>query len=276
MNRLALDELLRRALIEDIGQGDVTSEAIFLPDHESKGYLLAKQDMVLAGLEVFSRVFELLDEKVKVALYKADGDYVEKGQKFARLQGPTRSLLAGERVALNFLQHMAGIATETNRYVEACGDSGAIIVETRKTTPGLRMLEKYAVTVGGGRNHRYGLGSMVLIKDNHITGAGGIAAAVRLVRNRLSPFMKIEVEAADLDQVREALVAGVDVIMLDNMAPALIGEAVRLVKGQALVEVSGNITGERIAELASLGVDIISSGALTHSVKAADISMKID
>lgn len=276
MNRLALDELLRRSLIEDIGQGDVTSEAIFSTDHESKGYLVAKQDMVLAGLEVFARVFFLLDEKVQVTLFKADGDRVERGRKFACLQGSTRTLLAGERVALNFLQHLTGIATETRRYVESCGESGAIIVDTRKTTPGLRMLEKYAITVGGGRNHRYGLNSMVLIKDNHIRAAGGIAEAVRQVRNRLSPFMKIEVEVEEMEQVREALGAGADVIMLDNMSLPLIGEAVRMINGQALVEVSGNITGEKVAELASLGVDIISSGALTHSVQAADISMKIE
>ncbi|MHC1762409.1 MAG: carboxylating nicotinate-nucleotide diphosphorylase [Negativicutes bacterium] len=276
MNRLALDELLRRSLIEDIGQGDVTSEAILSTDHESKGYLVAKQDMVLAGLEVFARVFFLLDEKVQVTLFKADGDRVERGRKFACLQGSTRTLLAGERVALNFLQHLTGIATETRRYVESCGESGAIIVDTRKTTPGLRMLEKYAITVGGGRNHRYGLNSMVLIKDNHIRAAGGIAEAVRQVRNRLSPFMKIEVEVEEMEQVREALDAGADMIMLDNMSLPLIGEAVRMINGQALVEVSGNITGEKVAELASLGVDIISSGALTHSVQAADISMKIE
>ena len=276
MNRLALDELLRRSLIEDLGQGDVTSEAIFSTDHESKGYLVAKQDMVLAGLEVFARVFFLLDEKVQVTLFKADGDRVERGRKFACLQGSTRTLLAGERVALNFLQHLTGIATETRRYVDSCGESGTIIVDTRKTTPGLRMLEKYAITVGGGRNHRYGLNSMVLIKDNHIRAAGGIAEAVRQVRNRLSPFMKIEVEVEEMEQVREALGAGADVIMLDNMSLPLIGEAVRMINGQALVEVSGNITGEKVAELASLGVDIISSGALTHSVQAADISMKIE
>lgn len=276
MNRLALDDLLRLALIEDIGQGDVTSEAIFSVDHESVGYLIAKQELILAGAEVFTRVFFLLDEKMQVTFYKADGDYVEKGRKFARIQGCTRSLLAGERVALNFLQHLSGIATETNRYVKACGESGTIIVDTRKTTPGLRMLEKYAVMVGGGRNHRYGLNSMVLIKDNHIRAAGGIAAAVKQVRGRLSPFMKIEVEAEEIGQVREALNAGVDVIMLDNMPLPMVEEAVRLIKGQALVEVSGNITEARIAELASLGVDIISSGALTHSVKAADISMKIE
>ncbi|MDF2500073.1 MAG: nadC [Anaerosporomusa subterranea] len=276
MNKLALDQLLRQALIEDIGQGDITSEAIFYESHESKGYLIAKKDMVLAGLEVFARVFSLLDENVKVTLHHVDGDRVKSGQKFAHIQGPTRSLLSGERVALNFLQRLTGIATETSRYVEACGDSGTIIVDTRKTTPGLRMLEKYAVTVGGGKNHRYGLDSMVLIKDNHIKAAGGILRAVQKVRDHISPFIKIEVEVEEMQQVHDALTAGVNVIMLDNMSLPMIEEAIRVINHQALVEVSGNITGERIAGLASRGVNIISSGALTHSVKAADISMRLE
>jgi len=276
MNKLALDAVLHQALLEDIGHGDITSEAIFAEDHESKGYLIAKQDMVLAGLNVFARVFSLLDESVKVTFHNVDGDCVKSGQKFAQIQGTTRSLLAGERVALNFLQRMTGIATETSHYVKACGDSGTIIVDTRKTTPGLRMLEKYAVTVGGGKNHRYGLDSMVLIKDNHSKAAGGILTAVEKVRSHVSPFIKIEVEVEDMNQVYEALTTEVDVIMLDNMPLAMMKEAVKVINRRVLVEVSGNITRERIAELASIGVDIVSSGALTHSVKAADISMKIE
>jgi len=276
MNKLALDELLRQALIEDIGYGDVTSEAIFSEEHVAQGYLVAKQDMVLAGMPVFSRVFALLDERVKVTPQYGDGDWVQQGEKFAQLQGPTRALLAGERVALNFLQHLTGIATTARQYVEACGDQHTLIADTRKTTPGLRMLEKYAVTIGGGTNHRYGLDSMVLIKDNHSKAAGGILVAVQKVRTRMSPFMKVEVEVEDLNQVQEALLAGVDVIMLDNMPLPMIEEAVKLINRQALIEVSGNITGERIAELAAKGVDIISSGALTHSVKAADISMRLE
>ncbi|TWH45970.1 carboxylating nicotinate-nucleotide diphosphorylase [Sporomusa sp. KB1] len=276
MNKLALDELLRQALIEDIGYGDVTSEAIFSEEHVSQGYLVAKQDMVLAGMTVFSRVFALLDERVKVTPQYVDGDWVQQGEKFAQLQGPTRALLAGERVALNFLQHLTGIATTARQYVEACGERNTLIADTRKTTPGLRMLEKYAVTIGGGTNHRYGLDSMVLIKDNHSKAAGGILVAVQKVRTRMSPFMKVEVEVEDLNQVQEALLAGVDVIMLDNMPLPMIEEAVKLINRQALIEVSGNITGERIAELAAKGVDIISSGALTHSVKAADISMRLE
>lgn len=276
MNKLALDDLLRTALIEDIGYGDITSEAIFAEDHTSAGYLLAKQDLILAGMPVFSRVFALLDEKVEVISCYADGDRVKEGQRFAQLQGPTRPLLAGERVALNLLQRLTGIATETNRYIEATGGRSTIIVDTRKTTPGLRMLEKYAVTVGGGKNHRYGLDSMVLIKDNHIKAAGGILPAVRKVRSIVSPYIKVEVEVENLQQLNDALTAAVDVIMLDNMSLAMVEEAVKLINRQALVEVSGNITVERIAELASKGVDIISSGALTHSVKAADISMRIE
>ena len=276
MNLLALDDLLRRALNEDLGQGDVTSEAIFSPDHSSRGFLLAKQEFMLAGGEVFARVFELLDARVGVNFSRRDGEAVKQGERFADLAGPTRSILSGERIALNFLQHLSGIATETRRYVEACGDSGAMIVDTRKTTPGLRMLEKYAVTVGGGQNHRFGLNSMILIKDNHIRAAGGITPAVRLVRAKSSPFLKIEVETEDLLQVREALAAGVDVIMLDNMPTERIAEAVRVINGQALVEVSGKVTYEQIETLAGLGVDIISSGALTHSVKAVDISLKFE
>lgn len=276
MNRIALEGLIRQALLEDIGFGDVTSEAIFGVDHESKGYLLAKQDMVLAGREVFTHVFRIIDERIAVDWHCQDGDVVQQGSIFAHFHGSTRSLLSGERVALNFLQRMTGIATETRKYVAACAHSGAVIVDTRKTTPGLRMLEKYAVIAGGGSNHRYGLDAMVMIKDNHSKAAGGIAAAVQSVRSSVSPFIKIEVETESLDEVREALTAGVDVIMLDNMPLDVIKEAVRLINHQALVEVSGNVTLETVVNLAATGVDIISSGALTHSVAAADISMKIE
>ncbi|MDU4961015.1 MAG: carboxylating nicotinate-nucleotide diphosphorylase [Sporomusaceae bacterium] len=276
MNTLALDRILRQALIEDIGQGDITSEAIFTTADQAKGCLIAKQELILAGTEVVTRLFALLDTQVKVRFFQSDGDRIEKGCKFASLQGPTRSLLAGERVALNFLQRLSGIATATNRYVSACGQSRTIIVDTRKTTPGLRMLEKYAVTAGGGRNHRYGLDSLVLIKDNHIKAAGGIAAAVTRVRTRIAPLIKIEVEVESIEQAAEALSAGVDVIMLDNMSLTAVEAAVRLINRRALVEVSGNITEEKIAALAAIGVDIISSGALTHSAAAADISLRLE
>ena len=275
MNKLMLDDLLRRSLIEDIGFGDVTSDIIFSEDHISQGYLLAKQDLVLAGIKVFARAFTLLDDQVKILSHYDDGSWIKAGEKFATIAGPTRTLLTGERVALNFLQHMSGIATQTSRYVEAAKSFGTMIVDTRKTTPGLRMLEKYAVNVGGGQNHRYALDSMVLIKDNHIQSAGGIISAVQRVRKQVSFSMKIEVEAENLDQVQDALAVAVDVIMLDNMPLTMIQQAVQLISGKALIEVSGNVTLERVAELAASGVDIISSGALTHSVTAADISMKL-
>ncbi len=275
MNKLALDDLLRRFLLEDIGFGDITSEAIFPEDHISQGFLLAKQNLILAGMQVFAQVFALLDSQIQINPYYADGTAVPRGEKIASMAGNTRSLLAGERVALNLLQRMSGIATHTRRYVEAVNDFPAVIVDTRKTTPGLRMLEKYAVTVGGGKNHRYGLDSMVLIKDNHIQAAGSISTAVQCVRSQGAYFRKIEVEVEDLKQVQEALAVGVDIIMLDNMHIQMIEQAVKMIDGKALVEVSGNVVLERVSELAAAGVNIISIGELTHSVKTADISMRL-
>ncbi|GMA98876.1 carboxylating nicotinate-nucleotide diphosphorylase [Pelosinus sp. IPA-1] len=275
MNKLALDDLLHRSLLEDIGFGDITSEAIFTESHTSQGFLLAKQNLVLAGIQVFSRVFALLDDQIQISPYYTDGTLVPAGEKIASMTGNTRSLLAGERVALNLLQRMSGIATHTRRYVEALKGFSTIIVDTRKTTPGLRMLEKYAVTVGGGKNHRYGLDSMVLIKDNHIQAAGGVTAAVELVRSQGACFRKIEVEVENLLQVQEALSLGVDIIMLDNMHITMIEQAAKMIDGKALIEVSGNVVLERVAQLAAAGVDIISSGELTHSVKTADISMRL-
>lgn len=266
---------MRNALKEDIGFGDVTNEAIFAQDHRSVGVLIAKQDLILAGLDVFRHAFLLLDERTKVTSEYKDGAFIKRGQEFAVLEGCTRVLLSAERVALNLLQHMSGIATQTRLFTEAAKEYKAVIVDTRKTTPGLRMLEKYAVAAGGGKNHRYRLESMVMIKDNHIKAAGGILPAVRLVRDSIAPFMKIEVEVESLEQVKEALAASVDVIMLDNMPIELIRSSVILINGQALVEVSGNVTLGRVAELAAAGVDIISSGALTHSVQAADISLRL-
>ncbi|MBP2629826.1 MAG: nicotinate-nucleotide pyrophosphorylase [Firmicutes bacterium] len=276
VNNLILDDLLRRSLMEDIGIGDITSEAIFAEDHISQGYLIAKEKFILAGIDVFIRSFTLLDERVNIKSRYKDGMLIQKGEKFAIFEGPTRTLLSGERVALNFLQRMSGIATQTSRFVEVLKECSTTIVDTRKTTPGLRMLEKYAVKVGGGNNHRYGLDSMVLIKDNHIKAAGSILQAVERVRSNASYFRKIEVEVENLSQVEDALVAGADIIMLDNMNSVMIKQAVEMIHGKALVEVSGNVVLERMTELAGLGVDIISSGALTHSVKAADISMRLN
>ena len=275
MNNLLIDDLLRLSLQEDLGFGDITTEAICPEDQVSHGYLLAKQNFILAGMAVFTRVFSLLDQRVEVQAHYSDGQPVAKGIKFAAISGPTRPLLAGERVALNFLQHLSGIATATNRCVEAVKGFNTVIVDTRKTTPGLRALEKYAVTVGGGQNHRLRLDSLVLIKDNHIQASGGIGEAVRRVRGRVSPYIKIEVETETLDQVTEALTAGADIIMLDNMPLPVVTQAVRLISGRALVEVSGNVTGDKVADLAAAGVDLISSGALTHSVQAADISLRL-
>jgi len=275
VNNIIIDELIKLALKEDIGFGDATGEAIFDEADVSEGILLAKEDFVIAGVDVFSRVFQIIDRRVSVTLAVRDGDGVKQGEKLAILEGPTKSILAGERVALNYLQHLSGVATKTKCFVEAAKGQRAVVVDTRKTTPGLRMLEKYAVKVGGGQNHRFGLDSMILIKDNHIKAAGGIRNAVAKVKKGVSPFLKIEVEVESLEGVREALAANVDIIMLDNMLLGEIKSAVSIINGKVLVEVSGNVTLERIGELAAAGVDIISSGALTHSVKAADISLRL-
>ncbi|MDF2569657.1 MAG: nadC [Sporomusa sp.] len=275
MNNLVVEELLRQALKEDIGVGDITSQAIFTDDHYSEGYLLAREDMVLAGKDIFSRVYSLLSRNIKIAFRYNDGAQIPAGEKFAIIEGPIRSLLSGERVALNFLQRMSGIATETRRFVEAASDTGALIADTRRTTPGLRMLERYAVKMGGGKSHRYALDYMALIKDYHIQAAGGILPAIEKIRQQLSPFVKIEIEVESQDQVREAVAAGVDVIALENMSITMIEEAVQIIDHKALAEVSGNITIEQVPELAAVGVNIISSGLLTQSVKAADIIMRL-
>lgn len=274
MNNLVVEEVVRQALREDIGSGDITSQAIFTDDHYSEGYLLAKEDMVLAGKDIFSKVYALLDRQIKIAFRYNDGDKIPAGEKFAILEGPTRSLLSGERVALNFLQRMSGIATQTRLFVEAAGPD-AVIADTRTTTPGLRMLEKYAVKTGGGRSHRYGLDYMAFIKDNHIQAAGGILPAVEKIRQQLSPFVKIEIVVETLEQVREAVAAGVDVIGLQNMSITMIEQAVDIIDNNAMVEVSGNITVEEVSELAAVGVNIISSVIITHSIKEADISIKL-
>lgn len=275
MNNLLMEEVVRQALREDIGSGDITSQAIFTDDHYSEGYLLANEDLVLAGKDVFSKVYALLDRQIKIAFRYNDGDKIPVGEKFAILEGPTRDLISGERVALNFLQRMSGIASETRRFVEAVGSNEAVIADTRTTTPGLRMLEKYAVKVGGGKSHRYALDYMAFIKDHHIKAAGGILQAVEKIRQQLTPFVKIEIEVKTLDQVREAVVAGVDVIGLQNMSVTMIEQAVEIADNNAMIEVSGNISVEEVSELAAVGVNIISSTIITHSVKASDISIKL-
>jgi nicotinate-nucleotide pyrophosphorylase (carboxylating) len=270
-----LKDLIEKALAEDIGPGDVTSEATIRKEARSVAVLLAKQDLVLAGLDAARAVFHHLDADIQLTTSAKDGDRINAGAEFARLTGNTRALLAGERVALNLLQHLSGIATLTARYVERVKGLKAEVLDTRKTLPGLRELEKYAVRMGGGRNHRMGLYDMVLIKDNHIQAAGGITRAVEAVRRNVHPPLKIEVETKTLDEVREALAAKADIIMLDNMSIGVTHEAMKLIAGKALVEASGNVTLETIRSIAETGVDFISSGSLTHSAPAADISMKI-
>lgn len=270
-----LQELLVRALQEDLGPGDVTSEATIGPESSSVAVVLAKQDLTLAGLDIARAVFHYLDTKIQFTTFAKDGDRLNAGTEIAKLSGNTRALLAGERVALNFLQHLSGIATLTARYVERVKGLKAEVLDTRKTLPGLRQLEKYAVRVGGGRNHRFGLYDGVLIKDNHIKAAGGITNAVEGARRSAHHLLKVEVETKTLDEVREAMAAKADIVMLDNMPIDIMREAVKLIAGKAHVEASGNITLETIRAVAETGVDFISSGSLTHSAPAADISMKI-
>ncbi len=271
----SLQELIALALAEDIGQGDVTSEATIRPESRSVAVILAKQDLILAGIEVANAVFRRLDPDLQLTAFVKDGDRVQAGTEIAKLSGNTRALLAGERVALNLLQHLSGIATLTAKYVDKVKGLKAEVLDTRKTLPGLRQLEKYAVRMGGGKNHRMGLYDAVLIKDNHIKASGGISNAVECVRKSAHSAPKIEVETKTLDEVREALAVKADIIMLDNMHPDMMRSAVRLIAGRALVEASGNVTLETIRTIAECGVDFISSGSLTHSAPAADISMKI-
>jgi len=270
-----LKELLMLALEEDLGPGDVTSEATIHPESESVAVMLAKQDLILAGLAVARAVFHYLDPNIQFTTIVKDGDVITAGTEIAKLSGNTRALLAGERVALNLLQHLSGIATLTTAYTEQVKGLKVELLDTRKTLPGLRQLEKYAVRVGGGKNHRFGLYDGVLIKDNHIKASGSITKAVERSRKSAHHLLKIEVETKTLDEVSEALAAGADVIMLDNMPIDMMRKAVGLVAGKALLEASGNITLKTIRAVAEAGVDFISSGSLTHSAPAADISMKI-
>jgi nicotinate-nucleotide pyrophosphorylase (carboxylating) len=270
----SLKKLIDTALTEDLGPGDVTSEATIPPDSASEAVITAKQDLVLAGIDVAREVFHHLDPSIKFEPLAKDGDMIKAGSVLARVFGKTRALLAGERAALNLLQHLSGIATLTAGYVGKVKGLKAAVLDTRKTLPGLRQLEKYAVRVGGGRNHRMGLYDMVLIKDNHIRAAGGITKAVKAAREKAGG-LQIEVETSNLDEVREALGVKADIIMLDNMPLELMREAVKLISGRAVVEASGNVTLDTVRAIAETGVDFISSGSLTHSAPAADISMKI-
>lgn len=272
--RLKADRLIRQALEEDISSEDVSTNAVIRYARRGSVDLIVKQDGVIAGLPVYERVFKILDSGVDVRFYVEEGDSVENGRKLATVSGDMRTLLSGERVALNFLQRMSGIATYTNSIVRMLEGTKTKLLDTRKTTPNNRVFEKYAVKVGGGSNHRYNLSDGVMLKDNHIAAAGGVKEAVQMAR-AYAPFVRrIEVETDDLETVRAAVECGADIIMLDNMDPDSMKAAVEIIGGKADVECSGNITKENIAYLTDLGVDYISSGALTHSALVLDISMK--
>ena len=272
--KIHADKLIRMALAEDVTGEDVSTASVLPAYARGTADLLAKQNGVVAGLPVFARAFQLLDEAVEVKCFAADGDRVQEGQLLATVTGDMRAILTAERTALNFLQRMSGIATETARMCALLEGSGLRMVDTRKTTPNMRLFEKYAVRMGGGGNHRYNLSDAVLLKDNHIGAAGGVRQAVEAAK-RHAPFtMKIEVETETLAQVAEAVEAGADIIMLDNMSDADMKKAVKLIAGRALVEISGNVTEENIGRLRAIGADVVSSGALTHSAGILDVSLK--
>lgn len=269
-----VDDIIKTALKEDINYIDSTTDLLISPKDESEAYFIAKADGVVAGLEIALRVFKLVDSDIKIFCHTEDGNKVRKGDILAEFKGNTKALLKGERTALNILQHMSGIATYTNKCVELVKGTKVSICDTRKTLPGLRPLQKYAVVMGGGKNHRYNLTDAAMLKDNHIDAYGGIANAVNALRERAGHMLKIEVEVRNFDELREALSVNADVIMLDNMSPADMKKAVEITDGRAKLEASGNVTLENIRSVAESGVDIISLGALTHSVTAFDISMK--
>ena len=270
----AVDNLLRTALAEDAGNGDITTTSTIPEEAVAYGRYIAKQDGVLCGMPVVRAVFDLLDEDIELTINFKEGEHFKKGDVLAEVKGNARSVLTGERVGLNLLQHMSSIATMTDAAVKQVEGYKAKIVDTRKTTPGLRYLEKLAVRVGGGTNHRYTLSDGVLIKDNHIVAAGSITNAVKSARDNVPHTIKIEVEVEDFDMMNEALEAGADIIMLDNMSCEDMKRAVEIIDGRAIVEASGNMGEKNLAEVAATGVDLISIGALTHSVKALDISLK--
>ena len=272
--QLNADDLIKSALKEDITSEDITTNSVMRSYALGEVDLICKQDGVIAGLDVFARVFQILDENTQVKLFVKDGDEVKKGEKIGLVRGDIRVLLSGERTALNYLQRMSGIATYTRSIVKLLEGSKTKLLDTRKTTPNMRVFEKYAVKVGGGCNHRYNLSDGILLKDNHIGAAGGVKEAVRMAKE-YAPFVrKVEVEVENLAMLKEALEAGADIIMLDNMSVEEMKEAVRLAKGKAETECSGNVTKENIAKLVDIGVDYISSGALTHSAPILDLSLK--
>ena len=270
-----IDNIITTALMEDINYIDAAADNLIPADHRSSAYYVAKDEGVVCGIEIAKRVFDLAGGDVNFRILLQDGTKVKKGDIIAEMDGSTLTLLKGERTALNILQHMSGIATATNKCVELVKGTNASVTDTRKTLPGLRALQKYAVTVGGGKNHRFNLSDAAMLKDNHIDAYGGITAAVSALREKIGHTVKIEVEVRTLDELREALENRVEIIMLDNMSCEEMAEAGKITDGKALLEASGNVTAENIRSVAETGVDIISLGALTHSVKCFDISMKI-
>lgn len=272
--QMSADELILSALREDITSEDITTNSVMREYLAGEVELICKEDGIIAGLEVFKRVFELLDQNTEVTFYCKDGDEVKNGEKLGIIRGDIRVLLSGERTALNYLQRMSGIATYTHSVAKLLEGSNTKLLDTRKTTPNMRIFEKYAVRVGGGHNHRYNLSDGILLKDNHIGAAGGVKEAIQMAKEYASFVRKIEIEVENLDMLKEALDAGADIIMLDNMSVEDMREAVRLAKGKAETECSGNVTKENIAKLTDIGVDYISSGALTHSAPILDLSLK--
>lgn len=272
--QLVADKYIKMALEEDISSEDVSTNAVMPEYRKGDVQLLCKEDGIIAGLQIFERVFTLLDANTQVEFYVKDGEEVKKGQLLAVVTGDIRVLLSGERTALNYLQRLSGIATYTNTVAKLLRGTKTKLLDTRKTTPGMRIFEKYAVRIGGGNNHRYNLSDGVLLKDNHIDAAGGVTKAVAAAK-AYAPFVrKIEVETENLDMVKEAVEAGADIIMLDNMTPDEMAEAIRIIAGRAETECSGNITKENIETITALGVDYVSSGALTHSAPILDVSLK--
>lgn len=269
------EKIIQLALEEDLGLGDITSDNIFTPADRARAVVVAKEDLMLCGMDAARQAFWLVDEELSFQPLKQDGQWVKKGEKVLSLEGRTLSILKGERTALNFMQRLSGIATASRQYAEIAQPYGVMIVDTRKTQPAMRKLDKYAVRCGGARNHRMSLSDSVMIKDNHIAAAGSIAAAVKRIKDAIGHTPKIEVETTNLDEVRQALEAGADIIMLDNMTPAEAAEAVKFIAGRAITEISGGITQENLAAYCQAKPDVISSGALTHSVPSKDLSLKI-
>lgn len=275
LNQFYVDDIIKTALMEDINYIDTTTDYLIPEFQQGTANFIAKADGILCGIDIALRVFQLIQDDCNSEVFKRDGDPIAKGEVIATLRGNTRTILKGERTALNLIQHLSGVATATHKIVKLVEGTKASIADTRKTLPGMRPLQKYAVTVGGGKNHRYNLSDAAMLKDNHVDAGGGIENAVKVLKQKLGHMTKIELEVRNLEELQQALDAGVDVIMLDNMSPEQMAQAVKITDGRCLLEASGGITEKTIRAVAESGVDIISVGAITHSVQAFDISLKI-